>query len=223
MLRIRIEKSQQVVEKEIDACVCKIGRSPFADITLNDNFISYNHLVIVEILGHIFLFDKGLNRVLINGIPIEKHSPYYIKNGDEVRVGDYAMSIEDRGNSIDSKTLFLCENINAGIELKDIFEVCNRGDDYYFLYADNELDLVKCVKRANIEEINSNAFSRVIRVLKSEVRFYVILNTSRFFSHTFSNNRNKPKKKLGILDWIIISISIVTIIVSVLLIIYFSI
>jgi hypothetical protein len=225
MIRVKVQKnSKEIIEKECNSYICRIGRSPFADITLNDNFVSFNHIVIVEIYGYIFLFDRGLNRVLLNGIPLEKGIPYYVRIGDEIKLGEYVISIEFLNNINDSRTLFLYENVNRGIGLNDIFEICNQGQDYIKVYSDSELNLLKIMEDACVKEVGNNPFSRAILVKKERVRFFIILNTSRYYSYTSSKSYIKSKRKrFNVLDWVIISLLLLTIAFSIILTIYFSI
>ena len=72
-----------------------IGRSPDAEIFLDDVTVSRDHAVLVRRSGAWFLADSGsLNGTYVNRRRIESHR---LQNGDELQVGKYKLTyLEER-------------------------------------------------------------------------------------------------------------------------------
>ncbi len=70
-----------------------IGRSPDAEIFLDDVTVSRDHAVLVRRSGAWFLDDSGsLNGTYVNRRRIESHR---LQNGDELQVGKYKLTYLD--------------------------------------------------------------------------------------------------------------------------------
>ncbi len=71
-----------------------IGRSPDAEVFLDDVTVSRNHAVLVRRRDGLYLDDLGsLNGTYVNRRRIESHR---LQNGDELQVGKYKLSYLDR-------------------------------------------------------------------------------------------------------------------------------
>ena len=68
----------------------RIGRSPDAEIFLDDVTVSRDHAVLVRRSGHWFLDDSGsLNGTYVNRRRIESHK---LEDGDELQIGKYKLT-----------------------------------------------------------------------------------------------------------------------------------
>lgn len=66
--------------------VTKLGRSSKNDIVIKDNFVSKNHLVILEEAGHYYIRDmNSANGTFLNGKTLYEETE--LKNGDRIGVG----------------------------------------------------------------------------------------------------------------------------------------
>jgi pSer/pThr/pTyr-binding forkhead associated (FHA) protein len=70
---------------ERDGQVLRIGRSPAADILLDDPSVSRRHAQVVHRGGHaVLLDDRSLNGVLVNGLRVGESM---LKDGDAITIG----------------------------------------------------------------------------------------------------------------------------------------
>ena len=68
----------------------RIGRSPDAEVFLDDVTVSRDHAVLVRRSGSWFLDDSGsLNGTYVNRRRIESHR---LEDGDELQIGEYKLS-----------------------------------------------------------------------------------------------------------------------------------
>jgi pSer/pThr/pTyr-binding forkhead associated (FHA) protein len=71
-----------------------IGRSPDAEVFLDDVTVSRNHALLVRRREGLFIDDLGsLNGTYVNRRRIESH---LLANGDELQVGKYKLTYLDR-------------------------------------------------------------------------------------------------------------------------------
>ncbi len=79
-------------EVELDRQQIVIGRDEKNVICLNDISVSRRHALLTCALDEYFIEDLGsTNGTLLNDRPISKHM---LKNGDELRIGEYVLSFE---------------------------------------------------------------------------------------------------------------------------------
>jgi pSer/pThr/pTyr-binding forkhead associated (FHA) protein len=72
-----------------------IGRSPDAEVFLDDVTVSRNHALLVRRRDGLFIDDLGsLNGTYVNRRRIESHK---LQNGDELQVGKYKLTYLDEG------------------------------------------------------------------------------------------------------------------------------
>ena len=71
-----------------------IGRSPDAEVFLDDVTVSRNHALLVRRRGGLYVDDLGsLNGTYVNRRRIESHQ---LQNGDELQVGKYKLTYLER-------------------------------------------------------------------------------------------------------------------------------
>ncbi len=71
-----------------------IGRSPEADVFLDDVTVSRNHALIVRRRDGLYLDDLGsLNGTYVNRIRVESHK---LHDGDELQIGKYKLAYLER-------------------------------------------------------------------------------------------------------------------------------
>ena len=75
---------------------CMIGRSPDSDLVLDSEDVSRQHGKFFYRSGNYYFCDLGSrNGTVINGKLAEENHPYILKNGDIIRIGDFALSLEE--------------------------------------------------------------------------------------------------------------------------------
>ena len=75
---------------------CIIGRSPNSDLVLDSEDVSRQHGKFFYRSGNYYFCDLGSrNGTIINGKLAENNHPYILKNGDIIRIGDFALSLEE--------------------------------------------------------------------------------------------------------------------------------
>jgi pSer/pThr/pTyr-binding forkhead associated (FHA) protein len=85
-----IEDAGEIVLLELTADVMHIGRSPSADIVLDDSSVSRRHALIAR-RGEdsVILDDRSLNGISVNGVRV---AAAVLANGDRVVVGQVALT-----------------------------------------------------------------------------------------------------------------------------------
>jgi len=73
----------------------KIGRGNANDLRLADRekLISGEHAIIERGADGYYLIDISTNGILLNGSPLTKNSPQYLRRSDELRIGDYQLVV----------------------------------------------------------------------------------------------------------------------------------
>ena len=84
-----------------------IGRSPYCDLVLDSEDVSRQHGKFFSQSGNYYFCDLGSrNGTIINGKLADKNSSYILKNGDVIRIGDFALILEeDKSSSEQSETV----------------------------------------------------------------------------------------------------------------------
>ncbi|MBD2215271.1 FHA domain-containing protein [Nostoc linckia FACHB-104] len=83
-----------------------IGRSPDSDLILDSEDVSRQHGKIFFHAGNYYFCDLGSrNGTIINGKLAEKNHSYILKNGDFIRIGDFALSLEEDMSDAQSETV----------------------------------------------------------------------------------------------------------------------
>ena len=84
-----------------------IGRSPYCDLVLDSEDVSRQHGKFFSQSGNYYFCDLGSrNGTIINGKLADKNSSYILKNGDVIRIGDFALMLEeDKSSSEQSETV----------------------------------------------------------------------------------------------------------------------
>ncbi|MEM7712501.1 MAG: FHA domain-containing protein, partial [Cyanobacteria bacterium P01_A01_bin.68] len=75
---------------------CIIGRSPDSDVVLDSNDVSRYHGKFFYYSGNYYFSDLGSkNGTIINGKLIEQNRSQILKDGDLIRIGDFALMLEE--------------------------------------------------------------------------------------------------------------------------------
>jgi hypothetical protein len=86
---LAIEENGEVLLVALDRDVLHVGRSPSADIVLDDTTVSRRHAVIARQDGQtVLLDDRSRHGVLVNG---ERVGRAVLHNGDAIHLGGVAM------------------------------------------------------------------------------------------------------------------------------------
>jgi hypothetical protein len=86
---LAIEVGDEVLLVALDRPVLHVGRSPSADIVLDDATVSRRHAVIAQQDGQtVLLDDRSRHGVLVNG---ERVGRAVLKNGDTIHLGGVIM------------------------------------------------------------------------------------------------------------------------------------
>ncbi|MFH7030934.1 MAG: FHA domain-containing protein [Heteroscytonema crispum UTEX LB 1556] len=103
-MKLKISKSPTQSEfDEIDLSLTTrrgteyfIGRSPDSDLVLDSEDVSRQHGKFFFQSGNYYFCDLGSrNGTIINGKLAEKNHSYILKNGDLIRIGDFALMLEE--------------------------------------------------------------------------------------------------------------------------------
>ncbi|MGD1910010.1 MAG: FHA domain-containing protein [Rivularia sp. (in: cyanobacteria)] len=104
MMKVKISTSPTQSElEEIDlssttrkGAECIIGRSPDSDVVLDSNDVSRYHGKFFYYSGNYYFSDLGSkNGSIINGKLLEKNHSQILKDGDLIRIGDFALILEE--------------------------------------------------------------------------------------------------------------------------------
>mgnify|MGYP001794597771 CR=1 FL=1 len=75
---------------------CIIGRSPDSDVVLDSNDVSRYHGKFFHYSGNYYFSDLGSkNGTIINGKLLEQNRSQILKDGDLIRIGDFALMLEE--------------------------------------------------------------------------------------------------------------------------------
>ena len=75
---------------------CIIGRSPDSDVVLDSNDVSRYHGKFFYYSGNYYFSDLGSkNGTIINGKLVEQNRSQILKDGDLIRIGDFALMLEE--------------------------------------------------------------------------------------------------------------------------------
>ena len=75
---------------------CIIGRSPDSDLVLDSNDVSRYHGKFFHYSGNYYFSDLGSkNGTIINGKLLEQNRSQILKDGDLIRIGDFALMLEE--------------------------------------------------------------------------------------------------------------------------------
>jgi pSer/pThr/pTyr-binding forkhead associated (FHA) protein len=90
---VGIEDAGQIVLLELSADVMHIGRSPAADIVLDDSSVSRRHALIAR-RGEdtVILDDRSLNGIRVNGERVKEAT---LRHGDTILVGQVTLRFVD--------------------------------------------------------------------------------------------------------------------------------
>lgn len=92
-----IEDGDEVLLVALDRDVLHVGRSPSADIVLDDATVSRRHAVIALQDGRtVLLDDRSSHGVLVNG---ERTQRAVLRNGDLIHLGSVAMRFVEIGEA----------------------------------------------------------------------------------------------------------------------------
>lgn len=94
MLAIRSGGGRAGEVFEVDSDQMRIGRSPDAEVFLDDVTVSRNHALLVRRRDGVYVDDLGsLNGTYVNRRRIESHK---LANGDELQIGKYKLTYLER-------------------------------------------------------------------------------------------------------------------------------
>ncbi|MEA5598415.1 FHA domain-containing protein, partial [Rivularia sp. UHCC 0363] len=75
---------------------CIIGRSPDSDVVLDSQDVSRHHGKFFCHSGNYYFSDLGSrNGTIINGKLVEKNHSQILKDGDVIRIGDFALMLQE--------------------------------------------------------------------------------------------------------------------------------
>jgi type VI secretion system FHA domain protein len=116
-LRVRYLGSIEATRDEVVAVRSErytIGRRPSNDLHLPDRsrHISGEHAVLEKAPEGYYLTDTSQNGLLVNGTPTPRGEPHWLRDGDELRIGEYQLlcrvqaaedplPVSDRGGGVD--------------------------------------------------------------------------------------------------------------------------
>jgi pSer/pThr/pTyr-binding forkhead associated (FHA) protein len=90
---VGIEDAGEIVLLQLDADVMHIGRSPSADIVLDDSSVSRKHALIARRGAEmVILDDRSLNGIRVNGVRV---SAAVLRHGDVLVVGHVTLRFID--------------------------------------------------------------------------------------------------------------------------------
>ena len=82
---LAVESAGEELHLPIDAAVTRLGRSPSADVTLDDPTVSRRHALIVQRDGaYVLLDDRSMNGTWLNG---ERVREAHLRDGDVIGLG----------------------------------------------------------------------------------------------------------------------------------------
>jgi|GEM_PF-1854179 len=222
MYKITIFKNDtEILKREINSQICRIGRNPFSEIILDEPYISYEHLIIVELFGHFFAIDKSLNGILYNGKKLKRDFVQYIGTNPVLSISNYSIKLEKpEADYYPSKTMILFNNIKNGIELKDVILIENQ-DNIIRSLLDDDFEVKELSGLFFIAEIYKDDIKRIVSFESKHKNIYaIIFSHSRYYKYSF-DKKNKKRYRLGWLDIIVTFILISIFIFSISLLLVF--
>jgi len=119
MLRIPITKTQTV-----------IGRSPQADLQIDNAGVSRHHAVVVAEDNTFTVLDQGSqNGIYVNGRPVDEVA---LHHGDKIQIGKFEVTFSSKGGVSASRL----EEVDGAQKFK---EIINSGDDKTFTLSAEEV------------------------------------------------------------------------------------
>ncbi len=205
MFTVVVEKDgQRILKEEIKGNICRIGRSPFSDIVLDFPFISYEHLVIAEVLGQFFVIDKSLNGVLIGSKRPGRNNPVLIRPDERLKTDGISIYPVRESGADESKTRILFDNMIGGLEVSEIILVGACGNVIRIL-SDDEFRTEGFLGRYRFEEKYKDDLLRVIQIeMKDKRIFAVILSKSRYYNYPVSEKK-RISRRPGLLFYTVLS------------------
>jgi pSer/pThr/pTyr-binding forkhead associated (FHA) protein len=88
-----IEDAGEIVLLPLTADVVRIGRSPAADVVLDDSSVSRRHALVARRGdAHVILDDRSLNGIHVNGVRVAEA---VLRNGDTIVLGQVTLRFID--------------------------------------------------------------------------------------------------------------------------------
>ncbi|QFS50266.1 FHA domain-containing protein [Nostoc sphaeroides] len=107
-----------------------IGRSPDSDLVLDSEDVSRRHGKFFSQSGNYYFSDLGSrNGTILNGKSAEKNHSYILKNGDILRIGDFALIMEEDMSSYEQSetvvriinpSMFSNRQVSRNISVPDV-------------------------------------------------------------------------------------------------------
>lgn len=207
MYQITIFKNDtEILKREIDSQICRIGRNPFSEIILDEPYISYEHLIIVELFGHFFAIDRSLNGILFNGKKLKRDFVQYLGTNPVLTISKYSIKLEKpEADYYPSKTMIIFDNVKNGIELKDVILIENQ-DNIIKNLLDDDFKVKELSGLFLITEIYKDDIKRIISFESKHKNIYaVFFSHSRYYKYSFSQ-KNKKRCRLSWLGIIVLFI-----------------
>ncbi len=122
----------------IDAGEFLIGRQPDSNLCLESRSVSRRHCVVVQREERVLIIDLGSrNPTIVNGIPLAKHKPQPLYDGDKIQIGRIKFLIAMRNERTGDVVNRLAEALQApdgdsptGALLNELSEIAlNFGDN----------------------------------------------------------------------------------------------
>ncbi len=210
MFKIRLIDGTNVIEKEISGEICKVGRSIYSDIIIKKPFVSNEHLIIINLFNQIFIIDKSVNGVFINGKRIESGVPIFVKSEDEVCISTNRLEIILIDNYLESKTSFYYNYLREGAKISDIIMIQNDDNNYLYYMSDGDFEENICPASIQCEEILKNGDIRILRCQhRRKIFMIVILSTSKYYNYCFKKIENSRKQPVNFLNFIFVVVFLI--------------
>lgn len=107
-LNLRTDTGEVLQDYVLEKLRVSIGRAPSSDILLSkDKLTSRSHATILYENGEYTLIDeRSANGTFVNGQQLEEKSPYKLRDGDHVGIGEYELIFHaNAANSIDIESM----------------------------------------------------------------------------------------------------------------------
>lgn len=221
MFTVTLEKDSQIIaEKVIDKNICRIGNSPLSEIYLDSPFVSYEHLVIVEVFGSLFLIDKSLNGVYLDGKRIRKDRPVLIMEGTKVSTVGIDISISKCSERSCSRTIVLFDNLQKNTEIDNIILVLS-NNGFIRPISDEEFFNGYIKKGYKIAEKHKDDLIRILRLeSRGDVLFAVALYNSKYYESSLECKRKE--KNFSFIGYFFLASIILLFLISLLLSLWLS-